>query len=1347
MRPGETIADRYTLVRAVRSGASGVVFEAVDREARARVAVKLVASVHGDAGALERVRREVAILASLSHPHVVGYRDAVLLPSGQILVVLEWLEGRDLAETIAEAPLPTRLVVTLGAQLAAALAAAHALGVVHRDVKPANVFLLGGRGPIFGKVLDFGVAKADAHDLRGLTHAGALLGTPAYMAPEQASTAADVDARADVFSLGVVLFEAISGELPWRTRSDLARIARIHTEQARSLAEVAPSAPRGLVQVVDAMLALRVEGRPGDMREVVDALRRVERELAARSLTPPPVPRDASEPSFDAPTARGVAPDEDDRTGAGARPPPTPRPADGASLPAPPRAASSSARGALGAVVDPIVERVGGDDVGAWHSVSAVLGRRLVGRQEVLARLVALARGGLVATRGDVVVAGEAEAVEPPRPVVVYGAAGIGKTRLRHELVRELRTAHRTIDVASLRLDESTRSTPFGTLRRLVLAEAGVRADEPPERARERLDAWVPDALVEPTETRGELSAASRARWESEQRTAVARIEPEFRRRSVIASLAELSADGREARHALDERARVVAVLAFVLGLSTEPPAHLAPLAEVSALVGVEAERAFALALEARAARRPILVLIDDAHLLDRASARVLRAVASRARLRVFAFALPALLEEPPEGRAPWGQSGPEAVELGPLDDASARTLVRGLVDRALDPTAMDRLVATGCGNPLFLEQLVRATRETAVLAPRRGGDLALVGLRGDEGDDERFPATVAQAVRARLEVLPVEQRELLDVAATFGDTCWVEGLAEVTSRPLEDVVQHVDRLVLADWLRPRAGARFADTTEYELSHGVVTTVVGGQLPRRKRRAYAESVARFLLGRGEPAGPALAEHLVRAGARHVAGHVLEQAARRALRVGDVLAAQAAAEEGLRALEGLTEHVALTVELHRDLEVARRELGDLEGAEREAFAAAERAPSLELEVEQTLRAARHALARGADPGRALGHVARRLGVDVDAARLGGDVDGPRRGGASEGGEAEAQRSSRVEAWLALVVLSAEREAHVGNDAVAVRRLRAAETALVELGDRRLRAEALAGLGELALRQGEPRLAEARLRAALAEASRENLLPTLRRVLRALAELSRRAGRVEQAEHHLDAHDAISELLADRGRATCVRAELHAELARAAPEPARRVEAVLDAALEHGETLLAVRALLTWGRLASTDADALPREAAKVVVERLEWAARAAREVAPAWSPAIELTLGRLCVAAGRGAEGLARVERVARHVEQTGSIAEEELPRVFVAHADVLERVGAPEASVDRAAARALDAVFAFARALDREHRRGYLERPDLASVRARAEHLPEHAASLDALLRESRPDPTGEVTT
>lgn len=212
---GTIVADRYELVAKRAEGAMGTVYEAVDRDGGSRAAVKVLrADYLADDAMRRRFRREGAVLKALTHPAIVRLLELLADDEGVVCLVTEYVEGRTLAERIAQAPLALEEADALVEALTGGLAAAHDHGVLHGDLKPANVLWSPGADGAAARLVDFSASKILGLDR--LTATGEVSGTPAYMAPELLTGESDVDARIDVYGLGVLLYQALSGEQPFQ---------------------------------------------------------------------------------------------------------------------------------------------------------------------------------------------------------------------------------------------------------------------------------------------------------------------------------------------------------------------------------------------------------------------------------------------------------------------------------------------------------------------------------------------------------------------------------------------------------------------------------------------------------------------------------------------------------------------------------------------------------------------------------------------------------------------------------------------------------------------------------------------------------------------------------------------------------------------------------------------------------------------------------------------------------------------------------------------------------------------------------------------------------------------------
>ncbi|HLM73395.1 MAG TPA: serine/threonine-protein kinase, partial [Polyangiaceae bacterium] len=289
VNPGDVLAGRFVIERQAGAGAMGVVYKAVDRLTGEVVALKLMraGAIYGLGSShsapstgpealpwapqeAERFMREARVLADLHHPGIVRYIAHGVASFGAPFFAMEWLEGQSLASRLARDGLTVAESVLAVRRAAEALRAAHDRGIVHRDLKPSNLFLVN-RSLDRLKVIDFGIARlASAKD--ELTSTGVMIGTPGYMAPEQARGERDIDARADVFSLGCVLFKCLTGQAAFQGDDILAVLVRVATEEAPSVASVRADIPPELDAIVARMLKKPREERPRDAGEVAAAL-------------------------------------------------------------------------------------------------------------------------------------------------------------------------------------------------------------------------------------------------------------------------------------------------------------------------------------------------------------------------------------------------------------------------------------------------------------------------------------------------------------------------------------------------------------------------------------------------------------------------------------------------------------------------------------------------------------------------------------------------------------------------------------------------------------------------------------------------------------------------------------------------------------------------------------------------------------------------------------------------------------------------------------------------------------------------------------------------------------------
>ncbi|MCJ7526221.1 MAG: serine/threonine-protein kinase, partial [Candidatus Aminicenantes bacterium] len=289
------IISHYKIIEELGRGGMGVVYKAEDTKLKRTVALKfLPPELTKDANAKQRFLHEARATAALNHANIITVYE-INEHEGQVFIAMEHVEGktlkevisvgtgRDLSLPITSHPLPITQVTDIATQIAKGLAAAHAKGIVHRDIKPANIFITKDN---MVKVLDFGIAKLAGAQTK-LTKTGTTMGTAAYMSPEQ-TTGKEVDQRTDIWSLGVILYEMLSGETPFKGEYMQAVVYAIINEEPKPLAQIRKGLPSGLEHIVGQSLAKNPKDRYQGIPDILEDLAAVAEGLKPLKAKPRP---------------------------------------------------------------------------------------------------------------------------------------------------------------------------------------------------------------------------------------------------------------------------------------------------------------------------------------------------------------------------------------------------------------------------------------------------------------------------------------------------------------------------------------------------------------------------------------------------------------------------------------------------------------------------------------------------------------------------------------------------------------------------------------------------------------------------------------------------------------------------------------------------------------------------------------------------------------------------------------------------------------------------------------------------------------------------------------------------
>ena len=880
---GHLIGSRYRIEREAGSGGSGTVYRAVDTRAGTVVALKVMAGM--GASEVERFEREATALAELDHPAIVRYAGHGRIEDGTPYLAIEWLDGEDLEVRLTRGGLSLAETLALGRQVAAALAVAHHAGIVHRDIKPSNLYLVEGR--VSGvKVLDFGHAQLHRRH-SGLTQTGTVIGTPAYMAPEQARGSRDLDGRADLFSLGCVLFECLAGRPAFVGEHLLAVLARILLEDPPRLCELVPGVPAGLDALVSALLAKDQAARPADAATVIEALTAIEAG-AEVPIAPPRVSRAAITgieqrmvcavlSARADPSARTWSSDADRALARVLEPAVSAHGCrldllwDGSALitltghGAATDQAAQAARCALAvrALLPevPMVMAVGRAVVLDRVPIGEVLDRaaRALRRARPSSVRIDEAAAALLESRFEVEREGDALYLGPERPVeahrtlcgrrtsfvgrerelgsllalweectgesvaramLIVAPAGMGKSRLRDELVRTIRERAPSTLVLVGRGEQMRAGSALGMLVAALRSGAGILEGEPLELRQRKLRRWL----------------------------------------------------GQNARDA--ELDRMCEFIGEMIGVPAPgpPSAALRAAQQQPVLMGDGKRTAFEDWLLAVTASQPALLVLEDLQWGDRPTALFVDGALRRLRDRPFMVLALARPEVADEVIRPWRQRELQVLQLGKLLRRGAEGLCREVLGKAASDETVARLVEQADGNAFYLEELIRSAQEGTALPP-----------------------TILGLIQARLDALGPLAKRVLRAGSVFGSGFCPGGVTALVGGSRAEVERAVEDLVGAEIVVRRESTSYPGEQEYAFSNGLVHDAVYATLTGDDQSLAHRLAGEWLVHAGEQDAMILGQHFLRGEELVRAAMCFLRAAEQALEGNDLWTALVRAE--------------------------------------------------------------------------------------------------------------------------------------------------------------------------------------------------------------------------------------------------------------------------------------------------------------------------------------------------------------------------------------------------------------------------------------------------------------------
>lgn len=860
MSAGSIFADRFEVQELIGSGGMGTIYRTIDLHTRSQVALKLLSS-SGTLQEAERFIREGRLLSELKHSGIVGYVAHGQERQGVLYLAMEWLAGEDLSKRLARGPLSVADTTTMLIRVCEALSVPHQLSIVHRDLKPSNVFLRN-RQVTDPVLLDFGIARRQI-GTQAVTATGALIGTPEYMSPEQARGTRELSPASDVFSLGCVAFECLTGRTPFHGEHVASVLVKILFESPQSISTLRTDVPDGLIRVVMAMLEKEPKKRPPDAMSLLPELREIQ--LSAVDAVAPTLAYNPSTMGFDSEEQRLVsmvvaaAPFE---TQLGKE-----------------DTLAAQEDTSLGPLVSLIKQQGADAEVLLNHSLVATI----TNAEDAADQAAKAARIALLVKE------------HWPEAMVVL-TTGRAKTHGQTPVGEVADRAAKLLQRASTSCDSEDRppetlsgvwldGVSAGLLdRRFIVTTRGgealltgeeVAADQtrlllgkPTQCVGREAELGVLDTLLASCMDDQEVTAAivigppgvgkSRLRHEFLRRLKARGIEgtllvghattigagqpyslvaDAIRRLCGLRGGEPISVQRERLRLRISarlpdaEHQRVVGFLGEMCGIPF--PAEQNPQLRIARndprLMAKQITLALSDFLKAECGEAPVLLVIEDLQWSDPLTVRCLEEALSELRdvsLMLVALARPEVYDTFPKL---WKGLGLREIRLQGLSRKAAERLVVQVLGKNTPATTVSQLVEKADGNALLLEELLRATAEQGTVVP----------------------GTVLAMLQARLSRLDSGVRRVLKAASVVGSTFWdgivtalVNPTAEFTRGQIDGWLQVLRREELIE----KGGAtRFAGQTEYRFSQAMMREAAYDLLTEEDRRKGHGIVASALI--------------------------------------------------------------------------------------------------------------------------------------------------------------------------------------------------------------------------------------------------------------------------------------------------------------------------------------------------------------------------------------------------------------------------------------------------------------------------------------------------------------------